>query len=44
MIIKSFIQKNCNTSFSEHLSNKIIAVCTEDMIRDLLLFTLKVVM
>ena len=44
VLIKSFIQKDCKTSLSEHLPNKTIAVCTEDMINDLLLFTLKLVM
>ena len=44
MLIKRSIQKDCKTSLSEHDTNKIIAVCTEDMINDLLLFTLKLAM
>ena len=44
MLIKRSIQKDCKTSLSEHDPNKIIAVCTEDMINDLLLFTLKLAM
>ena len=44
MLINRSIQKDCKTSLSEHDPNKIIAVCTEDMINDLLLFTLKLAM
>ena len=44
MLIKRSIQKDCKTSLSEHFPNKVIAVCTEDMINDLILFPLKLAM